>query len=426
MLHDAAAFVDSVGINAHLSSEPYASRFAEFRALLGASGIRHVRDELRPGNDLSRWRDLHRSFGVRGHWLVSPATNTVPQMMEYLAAIGPETVSAVEGQNEGNSPWFTAQPQARPDWAAAVVAYQREAYRALRSRYAAERIPMLSPSVLDWKPDDMLRIQDAAPHCDLVAVHSYVQRAQEPETEDDYAALGWYLRRMRDPFKPGAPVMATETGYCTAAPRPGGTTVSERAAARYLPRLLLHNFAAGIVRTFLYEFWDGGPNPAEGEHNWGLLRHDGTPKPAYHAVRRLLGALATPLPVRAAVRDRAPGRLEYALDGAPANLRNVAFRRADGSVVVALWQPVRSWDPLSARDLPEAGMLAVLGRGPATGRMSLHVLRPVVVRVRLAGTWADPAVLRLGGGDWTTLPLEGGGVLLPVDDDVALLRLRPG
>ena len=77
--------------------------------------------------------------------------------------------------------------------------------------------------------------------------------------------------------------MATETGYHTLA-RPGRAGVSEAAAAIYIPRLLLNNFAAGVKRTFLYELLDEGMSPHDNEQHWGLVRYDGAPKPAYHTL----------------------------------------------------------------------------------------------------------------------------------------------
>ncbi|MFD0935470.1 hypothetical protein ACFQ12_09785, partial [Methylobacterium trifolii] len=287
----AAAFVDSVGVNVHISSEPYASRFTEVAALLGRSGIRHLRDEIRPSNDLDRWRMLYDAHGIRANLLVSPVTNTPAEMLEYLRMVGPQRVSAIEGQNEGDSDWFMAQPAARPRWHTAVVAYQRAAYRALRSRYDAATLPMLSPSIIDYKPADVALIRESAPFCDAVAIHSYVQHGQEPETGDDYAGLGWYLRHMRDAYRPGAPAVVTEVGYNNFV-EPDGSAMSETASGIYLPRLLLNNFAAGIGRTFLYEFMDGATGSTVGNDHWGLVHTDGTPKPAYEAILTLLGALA--------------------------------------------------------------------------------------------------------------------------------------
>ncbi len=391
-----ADFLDSVGVNLHLGSEPYASRFETVRDLLAEAGIRHVRDELRPSNDLGRWARLHAAHGVRAQLLVSPVTNTVPEMLAYLEALGPGRVSAIEGQNEGDSPWFTAQPAARPDWSSAVVAYQRAVYRALRTRYDARTLPVVSPTVLDYRPQDVAPIRGAAPFCDVVAIHSYVQGGQEPETADDYAALSWYLAHMAEGFKPGAPVMSTEVGYCTP-PNPGRGGVSEAAAAIYVPRLLLHNFAAGLRRSFLYELMDGGTDPRETEHHWGLVHHDGRPKPAYRALRGLMRALSAP----DAPRDEAPR--EVALPEAGADLRAVPLGRRDGGTVVALWRALRCWDPAARADLaPEARPQRVVPSRPAA-------------RARAMVPNDEEA--------WTEVAIRDGAASLPVGAKVVLLWL---
>lgn len=286
---DAAAFAASIGVNTHLSSEPYASRFPLVKRLLAESGIRNLRDELRPTNDLARWRELYEQLSVRGQLLVSPFTNTPAEMLDYIAALGPEKLTAIEGQNEGDHDWFKAQKVSKGNWSKTVVDYQREIYKAIRTRYNAAALPVVSPTVLDWKPLDMQLLRAAAGYCDIVALHSYVQHSQEPETEEDYAALSWYLRHMRDTFKPGAPVMTTEVGYNNFQAGKGG--IPEKAASIYIVRLLLNNFAAGVKRTFLYQLLDG-PNPAEWEDNWGIVRYDGAPKPAFTAIAALIGAFA--------------------------------------------------------------------------------------------------------------------------------------
>ncbi len=397
-VYPAAAFARSVGVNTHMSSEPYASRYSRVRDLLHASNIRHLRDELRPRNDLNPWRDLFGRYAIRSHLLVSPATNTVTQMLDYIAALGVEKISAIEGQNEGDSDWFKSQKAARRDWSAAVVAYQREVFQALRARYKAAELPIVSPSVLDWKPGDMPLIRGAADFCDIVAIHSYTQHAEEPETASRYAAVSWYLQNMRDRFKPGAPVMATETGYNNMV-RPGGSGVSETAAAIYIPRLLLNNFAAGVQRTFLYQLLDGGADPDEWEDHWGLVRHDDTPKPAFHAIAALLGALsdeggATQKPVEP---------LRVAIAEAPPEVRLLQFRKLDGSIVLAIWRAVPCWDAQKAA-------------GIAVSPQPLTVVldRPVLKAATMTPN---------DGASWTELAVSGGGIVVPVVDKVVLVRL---
>jgi len=391
-------FVESIGVNTHVSSGLYASRFAEVRKLLGASGIRHVRDELRPANDIPRWRGLYDSFGIRSHLLVSPATNSPAEMVLYLRDLGVARVSAIEGQNEGDSDWFRAQPQARPDWATATVAYQRAIHGVLRANYGADVLPLVSPSVIDWKPGDVRLIRDAAPYCDAVAIHSYVQHGEHPETSDDYAAISWYLRAMRDAFKPGAPAMATETGYCTAI-RPRSSAVSEAAAGLYLPRLLLNNFASGVRRTFLYEFLNEGPDPNDGEQNYGLLRADLTPKPAYTAISRLIAALADRGP------RFTPGRLDVSLEGADPAVRSLLFGKRDGGFILALWLAVPGWDPVTAKDIAVA---------------------PRAVDVTVARPLASAAAMVLNdGGGWSALGVGHGPWRVMARDQVTLLKLVP-
>jgi hypothetical protein len=394
-LLSAAAFIDSVGVNTHLSSEPYAARFERVSELLEICGIRHLRDELRPDNKLNQWRELFRRYGVRSHLLVSPATNTVTQMLDYLAALGIEAVSAIEGQNEGDADWFMAHRAARGNWSATVVAYQREIFRALRARYKAAALPVLSPTVLDFKPGDMRLLDGAADFCDFVAIHPYAQHAEEPETDAPYAAISWYLENMRDGFKPGAPAMATETGYNTMV-QPGGSGVSEEAAAIYIPRLLLNNFAAGIRRTFLYQLLDAGRDPAEWEHHWGLVRDDDTPKPAFHAIAGLLGALrdepgsAAEAPVRVALRN------------APQDARLLEFQKTDGSTVAAIWRSVRCWDPERAAAIPAEAQTIIA----APDRRVSHA-----------------AIMTLNGKpEWTELAAASDGIAVPVGATVVLLR----
>ena len=383
-------------MNTHLSSEPYAKRFGLVRDLLAAARIRYVRDELRPSNDLSRWRELFIRHKIRSHLLVSPATNTVQQMLDYVDALGAEKISAIEGQNEGDSDWFKAQEAAHGDWGVAVTAYQQEVFQALRSRHPAAALPVLSPTVLDWKPGDVEAIRGAAEFCDMVAIHSYAQHGEEPETEAPYAGLSWYLRNMRDAFKPGAPAMVTETGYNTLF-HPGSASVSETAAAIYIPRLLLSNFAAGVRRTFLYELLDGGDSPAEPEQHWGLVRHDGTPKPAYRALSALLAALSDE-------EDASPAAWTptAALREAQPEVRMLQFRKTDG-LVIAIWRAVSCWEPAAARDISVAAEpLTIVLDSPVS---------------QAAYTIPDE------GSTWTEIPVSGNAITVHAGAKVVLVRL---
>ena len=390
-------FIESIGVNTHLSSEPYVSRFPIVSRLVADLGTRHFRDELRPSNDLSRWSELFDKHGVRSNLLVSPSTNTVADMNTYIGKLGREKISAIEGQNEGNSDWFMAQESAQGNWARTVIEYQREVFDAVRQRYG-EALPVISPSVINWKPADMKLLRDAAPFCDYVAIHSYPQGAQEPETDADYAALSWYLKMLRDPFKPDAPVMSTEAGYNNIV-KPGGSGVSEKASSIYLLRMLLNNYAHGVERTFLYQLLDSGDDPKEWEHHFGLVRHDDTPKPVFVAIANLIHALNV---TKSESSARSPNVTLY---NAVKSARLVPLTHDDGTLTAAVWRAERSWNVEKAIDIDVAPEPVIFNADQPLDRVQFVVPNE--------------------GRDWQDVTIQNGQFVISTADKIVLVRVTP-
>ena len=61
---------------------------------------------------------------------------------------------------------------------------------------------------------------------------------------------------------------------------------------------MLEHFLRGEKRTYTYELIDefDDPGKTNAEANFGLLRRDWTPKPAFAAMKNLLGLLSDPGP----------------------------------------------------------------------------------------------------------------------------------
>lgn len=86
------------------------------------------------------------------------------------------------------------------------------------------------------------------------------------------------------------PVWITEIGF----PSHLAGGYSERAQASLLARTYLLSLAGGMANVAWYDFRNDGANPFDNEQNFGVVRSDFTPKPAYRAlctIGRLLAGL---------------------------------------------------------------------------------------------------------------------------------------
>ena len=117
---------------------------------------------------------------------------------------------------------------------------------------------------------------------DAVSFHPY--RGGSPETAaSDYQALRQLIRRYAPEGK-DIPLVSSEWGYTT-------VNVSEQQQAQYLVREWLSNLAEDIRLSIWYDWHDDGLDPKNGEHNFGTVNYDYTPKPAFLAAQTLTRTL---------------------------------------------------------------------------------------------------------------------------------------
>ncbi len=144
------------------------------------------------------------------------------------------------------------------------------------------------------------------------------------------------------------PLVATEVGYHTSpiSTNPWHWAVSESAQAKYTLREFLELYNAGVQRTFAYELIDEGTAPSEMEFHFGLLRNDGTPKPAFTALRNLIALLGE--------RGAAPfttHALRVSLSGDTTGVHRLLVEKGNGRRYLVLWQNTRSYDEVTRTDL---------------------------------------------------------------------------
>ena len=386
----ADSVVDGFGVNIHLPflDTPYANADAVANAV-GDLGVRHVRDELRLGNQ----REYDgmakvRAAGARFDLIMGrPDSGATPaDYVRTAARLPADTVESLEGANE----WDLFGPS--DSWVSQVKDWQHGLYAAAKAEPLTADLPVLSPA-LAFK-GDYATAGDLSADQDVANAHMYPGGAN-PSSEID--AITQKLRASI----PTGPLVTTEAGYHDATAYTANASnrgVPEAVAGTYLPRLLLEHLRRGEQRMYGYELIDSFDNSdlTDPEAHFGLLRHDLTPTPAYTAMKHMLGLLADPGPAFS------PGSLQLDVTGFPGDGRYLLTQKRDGEYVLLLWRNVSVWD--QATQQPQTVAPAnVTFTLPGSHRMC--VFRPT--------DSADP--VQEASGSTVTVPMDGAVSALAID-----------
>ena len=366
----AAGFLDSVGVNVHLTYYDTAyARVDEWAARLDELGVRHIRDGL--VLDDPRYVEHMRRLaaqGVRATLIVGEIDRPLKDSVELAAGPLRAAVEALEAPNEVDT-------ALGPDWEAALERLMPQ-LRAATNEGGLRYVPLLGPSFMQRA--NRTKVDELRRQWDVHNIHPY------PGGGEPASNLSLEVHSVRAQGG-GKPIQATETGYHNAMnARIGQPPVPEDAAAAYLPRMAAEYYAAGVQRTFFYELLDEKPNPQadDPEQHFGLLRNDLSPKPAFTALRNLLRVVR-----------RSPGdgdRVPVRVSGG--KVEPLLLERLDGSRVLLLWQRASLWNP-DDREHQEVPDVTVRVRFAEEAR-DVMVYRPTKGEraiARSAGTTAMPA-----------------------------------
>ena len=339
----AYSFLDSVGINIHLhyTDTVYKKFDSLVKPKLLKLGVKHVRDGIYTYKDANRntfYYKRMRELGAEGiqATLISNfgehAESTDYSKIDDVYGWLDGKVAAFEGVNE---PDLTG----RKDWVEKTRAAQKSLYEAVKGSAKTRSVKVIGPSVV-WEAK---RLGDMSKYLDYGNAHPYTG-GRMPAWKA-YGSSQAKVISNAARTSPGKPVMATETGYHNALnTKDTHPPTSERAAAAYLPRLLLSHYKMGIPRTFLYELLDLRADSSLGKRDmhFGLVRNDGSEKPAFAAVKNLLELLGEDA-------KHNPGKLAYTLSGSK-DMHSLLFQKEDGSFQLALWRGVSSYDTKARKD----------------------------------------------------------------------------
>lgn len=182
---------------------------------------------------------------------------------------------------------------------------------------------------------------------------------------------------------PQLPIFVTEVGWPT---HRGPCGIEEAAAAAHTLRFLLEaSLRPWVAGVWFYELQDGGDDPANQEHRFGLLRRDGSEKPAGCALREL-GAQVAARP-SAFVRGAATGTAAF---------RNGATDRW------LLWPRGKMQRPVTVR------LESTTGRAASFASRALCGLPAADIRIETGGRFAT---VRLAPNSVQALDVPAGEVL---------------
>jgi hypothetical protein len=340
----AYSFVDSIGVNTHLRYYDTAyGNYPLIKQRLQELGVRHIREG---GNDptwVERVNDL-ASVGIKSTIVLDPNIGISPiesysmrsnnyNLDELLKNVIPGSVDAVEILNEFD--YFSTkfqytrngQPINTSNWISYVRDFTRDTYNAINSDPALQDIAVIGPSFV--YADSSTKIGDLSQWVDYGNAHPYAY--------PDHPGNGNLERDLANRSLPfgDRPMMATEAGWHTASAN-SDRPVSEIVQGKYLSRMYLENFSKGVQRTYGYELIDEKVKPDDKEANFGLLRYDGSPKPAFTAQQNLISLLNDASP------NITTGSLDYYLKGNTQNVRHTLFQKSNGEFYLALWLEVPS------------------------------------------------------------------------------------
>jgi hypothetical protein len=381
--------VDAYGIGIHTSY--WDTTYGDTERLAEALkdlGVEHVRDDLW-NNEPRAYTDINyvaREAGVKYNLILgNPGRGQAAS--QYIDTIDQHLLGAVE-MIEGTNEWDNFGPG---NWVEQVRRFQTELYAAAKANPRTAGLPLLSPSMAWWANLEKLGTQVGA--SDIGNLHLYPGGLKPSfDIVDATRAIRSRTGTTR--------TIVTEAGYHNATNTSSGHhPVTEDVAATYLPRMLAEHALAGTERIYSYELVDqwAEPGKTDIEAHFGLMRHDWSPKPAYHAMKNLLAVLDD------SEATFTPEPLTYAVSGGGSDVRQLLTQRSDGTHVLLMWRDVSVWSTgsRSRLDVPSTPVTLSL---PAEARIAVN--EPNVA--------ATPTTV--GVGTDVTIPLRGQLVAVEISD----------
>jgi hypothetical protein len=316
----ADAFVDTVGINVHMSDiGSVYSNYPKVKSALMTLGVRHLRDGLVDTTSAAYFAD-HNALGALGIKTVfTTYPGQSPELWQSYPSLMNQCFEGYENPSEMDD-------QKNPDWLSDLLGEMPALSSAVRGK--SNSFPVYGPALVFAQ--SFPELGNVSEYFDYGNLHNY-PGGHNPETPgwggpdaegNSYGSMPWQLDLLKID-SPGLPWVTTETGYTNE--KSLHSYVPHWVAATYLPRLVLHNWQWGAQRTFIYEL------VSDLGTDYGLIDANWNPKSDFYALANLLNLLSDPGP------SFHTGYLNYGIGGSDSNLQQILFQKRNGTFYLALW-----------------------------------------------------------------------------------------
>jgi hypothetical protein len=355
---DISVFVQSLGINTHLSypGTPYYDQAQRVISALQYLGIETIRDQSPAYIDdqiAARADNTVASAGIRFDALVpgSGPVNLSGSLANIaaFARANPGVIAAIEGPNEINDAGITY--AGTRDIYSAGVQVTQDLWTAVRNNAALRAVPVYALTLSTGIPGAVAgatELGDLSPFVTYGNAHVYACCSNNVWQHD----MPYWLPVFQQATA-GKPTVITETGYPTVP-----SNVDEVSAAKYNLNTFCENALHGIARTYLYELVDTNSSSIDTntEDHYGEFHDDWTPKASATAIHNLTSIL------KSVGSGTSAGRLNYSVSGLPGTGHTFLLGSSTAFDIV-VWIDATVYDRKTASDIATPAYSATVDLG---------------------------------------------------------------
>ncbi|MEI2776724.1 MAG: hypothetical protein V9G19_12300 [Tetrasphaera sp.] len=300
---------------------------------------------------------------------------TPEQLVARVAESLAPYMNSLEGANEWNL-------NGGSDWLPELVNHQTRLWNAAKGNAVTRGIPVLGPAL--GMRQGYEEFGNRSSIMDYGNFHLYTGGYVPGYRTDDMIARQRIVCGSK-------PMYVTETGWHNAVNWRGPHYYTpEAVAGLYAPRLLLEYFIRDVPKLAIYKLTDSNdPDKNDRESNFGLLRVDGSRKPAYTSFANL----NTIMTRQYRTGGRAGTPLSFTFRGGPADLRTALVARPDGRYLFFLWRSQAAvWDPKKRLNLTPTTETATIDWG---GTRSVRRFAPATSSTAISTTTTSQSSVEL-------------------------------